>query len=58
MLILSNSLNLENTLSSNLFVFVFWLTWVQQARIVRLEQLNSELAAEIDHLRVERQRVA
>jgi hypothetical protein len=52
-LILTNSLNPEKPLPSNLFVLVFWLAWVQEARTVRLEQLNASLSAEIDRLYAE-----
>jgi hypothetical protein len=55
MQIISNALNLEKQLQSNPVLLLFLFLWVQQVRITRLEQLSSQLAAEIDRLRAERQ---
>jgi hypothetical protein len=57
-MILTKPQEAEKPLPSNLFVLVFWLAWVQEAQIVRLEQLNASLSAEIDRLYAERQRAA
>jgi hypothetical protein len=57
-MILSKSAEAEKPLPSNLFLLVFWLNWVQETRIVRLEQLNRQLSAEIGRLSAEERRSA